>query len=184
MNPAAQYLRDVHGPDPVGWWPPALGWWLVALAVVLGVFALVRLYRWWRKTRFSLSGWRWDARRRLIALRRRVTLADLKAVAGELSELLRRIAIARCGRDTCAGLSGEAWLQWLSLNDPRGFDWNEQGRLLLELPYSPYDPQVSRQDLLQLIDAALEWVKIGSGDPSKERCVVPGPQAPAQRDAA
>ena len=30
-------LRDIHLPDPLSWWPPAIGWWLL----VIGSLALV-----------------------------------------------------------------------------------------------------------------------------------------------
>src|SRR5690348_813198 len=30
-------LRDIHMPEPIGWWPPAYGW------IVLGIFALLLL---------------------------------------------------------------------------------------------------------------------------------------------
>ena len=75
----------------------------------------------------------------------------------ELSELLRRIAMARCGREACAGLSGEAWLDWLSQNDPRRFDWRARGRLLLELPYRPPDDTDYGAQMHELVDAALAW---------------------------
>ena len=93
----------------------------------------------------------------------------------ELSELLRRVAMARLGREACAGLVGEAWLAWLAEQDPKGFDWRTRGRPLLDAPYAPPAPvrvaDPSRagpsgraveglQDWLVLIDAAYQWVLV------------------------
>lgn len=38
-------LRDVHLPEPITWWPPALGWWLLAGVIVLGLAALFWVLR-------------------------------------------------------------------------------------------------------------------------------------------
>ena len=77
-------------------------------------------------------------------------------IAIELSELLRRIAIARLGRAHVAGLSGESWLTWLQQHDPAGFDWPRFGKPLLTLPYAPPgSSQENVEQLLPLIDAAM-----------------------------
>jgi hypothetical protein len=96
----------------------------------------------------------------LYELRRHVAKADAKETAGELSELLRRIAMARYGRSTCAGLSGEEWLDWLQNKDPTGFDWRTKGLPLLDLPYAP-PGQTATATLRPLIDAALVWLAAG-----------------------
>lgn len=155
MDTPYLYLRDIRGLDPVGWWPPAIGWWLVAGLVVLLIALLVWL---WRRRYVFASHWRWDAVRRLKTLRYRCTLEDPKEVGRELSELLRRIAIARRGREACAGLTGEEWLEWLSHDDPTGFDWKSQGRVLITLPYAPPRPDEGRDELKRLINAALRSV--------------------------
>lgn len=142
MVPGVEQLRDIHGIQGAPWWPPGPGWWLLALALLALIFLGWR-YR--AKLRLAIppipflpvGGWRWDAARQLRDLRRRAEGQDGKQTAAELSELLRRIAMARCGRDTCAGLTGEDWLAWLRSNDPQGFDWSQQGRALLEIPYAP-----------------------------------------------
>lgn len=156
MPAPADYLRDIHGLDPVGWWPPAPGW---IVAGILALLVLAGLYRLWRSG-YEFLGWRHDARRRLRDLRRRLREQGPKPSAAELSELLRRIAVARCGRASCAGLAAEEWLDWLARNDPQGFDWRNEGRLLLSLPYAP-DGRVDAAQAAQLerlIDAALKWV--------------------------
>jgi hypothetical protein len=114
---------------------------------------------------YPLGRWQKDARCQLVALRRRSKREPEKQVASELSELLRRIAIARCGREETAALTDEAWLDWLQNNDSTGFQWREKGRILLVLPYAPPDCGADKADLVQLIDAAIHWV-------SEEACHV------------
>lgn len=151
MNPDLQPLRDIH--DTLGnpWWPLAPGWWLL-LALVVGVVALIWHYR---RARLILPAipllhigdWRWDARRELKRLRRVPQQTSMKVRLAELSELLKRIAMARHGRAACAGLQGQAWLDWLSAQDPDGFDWCRQGQLLVRAPYAPDIPAFSAKSV-------------------------------------
>jgi len=156
-------LRDIHGIDPAPWWPPAPGWWLLLLGLLLLVLLVVWFLR--RRRLYPLGRWQQDARRQLLALRRRMKQEPAKQVAGDLSELLRRIAISRCGRQQTAALTGEMWLDWLQSNDTTGFPWRDKGGLLLELPYAPPGRSADPALLAQLIDAALLWV-------SEEECGV------------
>lgn len=153
MEPSLHYLRDIRGVDPVPWWPPAPGWWMVGAALLL----VALLVFWWDR-RIPENAWRRDANRRIRALRRRLQTESPKVIAGELSELLRRVAIVRCGRRPCAGLVGDSWLDWLHDNDPTGFAWKEEGRLLLQLPYAPPEFSVGEAELQRLVDASLRWV--------------------------
>jgi hypothetical protein len=161
-------LRDIHDIPPIPWWPPAPGWWLIALGVLI---LTVGAWRW--RARLSLripipgvtlGSWRWDAAAALRDLRRRASKGqDIKQMVGELSELLRRIAMARLGRPACAGLTGTGWLDWLTRHDPNGFPWHERGRLLIDAPYAPsgaLKSSASVKDLLSLIDATLAWVEV------------------------
>lgn len=163
VNPELLHLRDIRGLDPVGLWPPAPGWLLLLLLLILLPLLLpmiARGYRYWRL--LAREDWRRDAVERLHALQRRVAREEPKVVAAELSELLRRIAVARCGRDACAGLHGDRWLDWLADHDPHGFDWRRHGPLLLELPYAP--PPVDggadhAVELRELIKATRAWAR-------------------------
>lgn len=165
MYPGVEQLRDIHGIQGVPWWPPGPGWWMVTASLLALAFLAWR-FRPQLRLRipplpfFTVGSWRWDAARHLRDLRKRVGTQDGKQTAGELSELLRRIAMARLGRDACAGLTGEEWLAWLGVNDPKGFDWPQQGRVLLDAPYSPPGPLSRSQELLALIDAAYDWVEV------------------------
>jgi hypothetical protein len=164
-------LRDIHDIAPISWWPPAPGWWLLALGLLI---LTIGAWRW--RARLSLripipgitlGSWRWDAAAALRDLRRRAAKGqDAKQIVGELSELLRRIAMARLGRPACAGLTGTGWLDWLATHDPNGFPWRTRGRLLIDVPYAPEGAlkgPTGTKDLLSLIDAALAWVEVRDG---------------------
>lgn len=159
-------LRDIHDIDPAGWWPPAPGWWLLFLLVVaLGVVLLPVLRRLKRGEPALRARWQRDGASRLGELRRRLDSEDEKQIAVEFSELLRRISIARCGRDACAGLSGAEWLQWLNQHDPEEFDWTPYRRQLLHAPYAPPGSLSGRDGMRRLIDAAMNWTK-----PANKHC--------------
>ncbi len=149
-------LRDIHTLDSAPFWPPAPGWWLLlAGAVAVGALAYVVL-RWLR--RYPLGSWQRDARNALRQLKRRQHLQTPKESLGQLSELLRRIAMARFGRHGQASLAGDAWLARLSAWDRSGFDWQGQGRLLARGPYAPDVDETERAAVETLIDAAQRLV--------------------------
>lgn len=149
MDPEQIPLRDLHLPDPVGWWPLAPGWWvLIALAVAGIVYLLYRQYRRWRHNRL-----------------RRIALAELSRVynnyrqgtdaltlAKDISELLRRAMLAYSPRAEVAGLTGEQWLAWLD----RGLDdqpfTTGVGRKIESLPYQRPESIDDDTDISGLID--------------------------------
>ena len=155
MNPVLHDLRDIRGLDPGSWWPVPPGWWLVLLGALAVAAVAWLILSWWRDR--VPGSWHADARRRLRALEGQLRWADARSAAAELSELLRRIAMARRGRRACAGLAGEAWLDWLERNDPGGFPWRREGRVLIDLPYAPPGRRASGDELLPLVRAALAW---------------------------
>jgi hypothetical protein len=121
-------LRDIHLPEPVGWWPPAPGWWLLAV----GVPALL-----------ACAVWLWHRLRRptpkKLALREWAAIAHGAMPPQEklrrLAVLLRRAALSAYPREEVAGLAGEQWLAFLDRN-LGGQDFSAgPGRLLAEAPY-------------------------------------------------
>ncbi len=159
-------IRDIHGLDPIPWWPPGPGWWLVGLVLIAAAAAVWLLAQRQRHHPLIAAKWQRDARRRLRSLRKRQSHMSTKEVAGELSELLRRIAMARFDRKSCAGLAGEEWLAWLASRDPAHFDWPRNARILLELPYAPPGRAGTERPLFNLlIDATLAWVSASEQPP-------------------
>ena len=75
-------LRDIHLPDPIGWWPLAPGWWGVlglVLLIISGIF-------WWRRKKHRRNSTPWQAA--LTELDRLAT----DEVAGTLLHLVLRSA--------------------------------------------------------------------------------------------
>lgn len=156
----AYQLRDIHGLDPIPWWPPALGWWLVTAWLLISVWLVRRYIPKIHSKMLTDLAWRWDAARQLRNLRLRAQRQPTYITAKELSELLRRIAMARYGRQTCAGLSGYAWLEWLTQHDPAGYVWKIEGKILLTAPYAPPNQaSADIQHLFELLDATKSWLQ-------------------------
>ena len=159
MNPQIlAQLRDIQDLDPVSWWPPATGWWLLLLLTLALIIGLVLWLRNLRK--YPPGSWHRDAHRNLVRLRKQASNLSDGELAGQLSSLLRRIAVVRLGRAQAAGLSGDAWLNWLHEQDPRAYDWQQKGRLLLTLPYAPSsDSSDKKAELLELLRASIAWTE-------------------------
>jgi HAMP domain-containing protein len=140
-------LRDYHLPAAVHWWPPAPGWWLLAAVLLL---AVVGTACWWLRR---------QQRRRAL----RSALAELDDIARQqpadfaarLSRLLRRYALVQFPRAQVAGLSGDAWLQFLDAHTDKPAFSTGPGRLLRDAPYRPASETTASDELLQLARAWL-----------------------------
>lgn len=150
MDPNAIPIRDLHLPAAIGWWPLAPGWWVVI--VLLGV-GLVFLLRKWLYS-YSRGAARRHALRQL-DLYSRDYLSHLNGVliGTQLSELLRRTMLAYAPRADVAGLTGEAWLEWLDYGLDRSHFVAGDGRVLIEWPYRDPGSQVDKSDVGALVDA-------------------------------
>ena len=153
MDPTELPLRDLHLPDPIGWWPLAPGWWLVIALAVAGLGWL--LLRAWRKRQFHAP--RRYAIREFAAIEAEYLAGcDAVTLGTQISELLRRSMLAYAPRDEVAGLTGEDWLVWLDRDLPVPYFHTEGGKSLLQLPYR--DPNGDFEDID--INALLAAVKM------------------------
>ena len=144
-------LRDLHLPDPVGWWPPAPGWWVLAVLLLL----------------LPLAGWalRRQLRRRppryrraaLVELERiRTDFAadgdDAKAI-GAVSALLKRVALQCFPAEQVAPLSGAQWADFLGRDSSPALQ--QQLGLLLERVHRPG----GAADIDPLLEFAARWIR-------------------------
>ncbi len=151
MDPTQLTLRDLHLPEPIGWWPLAPGWWL---AIALALFGLGWLVlRAWRKWRFNAP--RRYAIRTLAAVEAEyMTSRNPVALGRQVSLLLRRGMLAYAPRHEVAGLTGDSWLKWLDQGLPVPYFHTDGGKSLLQLPYRDPDGDFSDVDINALLAAA------------------------------
>lgn len=143
-------LRDLHLPEPIGWWPLAPGWWfvafLIAMALGYGIWRAYKRRQFNAPRRFALRELaRYEAE--YLVHRNPITFGK------QLSELLRRGMLAYAPRDEIAGLTGEAWLEWLDHGMPLPYFHTEGGKSLLQLPYRDPEGDFSDVDIDALLSA-------------------------------
>ncbi|PID37723.1 MAG: hypothetical protein CR966_00655, partial [Pseudomonadales bacterium] len=125
MQQQLEQLRDIHLPEPVGWFPPAIGWWVLMGLLVLVVIWVVR--RWLSKRETNGHG----KRHKKAVLKSAMTEFDglyaeylrqqdsahfteqafTEQFAGKLSALIKRVAMYQ--HESVATLSGAEWADYL-----------------------------------------------------------------------
>jgi hypothetical protein len=162
VDPQAIPLRGLHLPDAVGWWPLAPGWWLLGALLAVGCGFLVRsLLR-----RHAHAAARRKALRQLEESRSAYAYHGNPVTLGaEVSELLRRTMLAYAPRAEVAGLTGDAWLEWLDRDLDRPRFREGAGRSLLELPYRNPETVAEDADIEGMLAAVRERLRtpVGKG---------------------
>lgn len=159
QDPLAQ-LKDIHLPEPVGWWPLAWGWWLLIALLLMVIGALL-----WRA---HVRRRRQRYRREALALlehayrdyqRNSPDPSTRRQYLQQVSQLLRRTALSALpdAREAdLAALSGQQWLRFLDLSASLTPAFTEgPGHILADGPYQP-DPEVDVEALHRL---AQQWIR-------------------------
>ncbi len=153
MEPQAQALslKDIHLPDAISFWPPAIGWWLLALTVILFCLFLV----WWYKVVTRKTAVK-DAKKQLLKIKQNTSTTDIEQLAA-LSSLFRRVAISISPRQETAGLTGQSWLTYLD-STVKGTPFTQGvGQSLADAHYQKQtDTQLHIPQLIQLCE---NWLK-------------------------
>lgn len=149
-------LRDIHLPEPIGWWPLAPGWWIL-LAILILLPVLIALFIKWRRHQRRQGRVKQQVEDELKRIRDSYQQhQDSLRLIQELSALLRRAAISRYPRSEVASLTGEHWLNFLDRQlDSTDFSQGT-GRILGDAPYRPTTP--SPEDAEALLALSQRWL--------------------------
>lgn len=155
--PASQQqldLKDIHLPDTIAWWPPAIGYWIIIACILSGIaiFFAIKTYR--KRTaikRLALKEFN-------LIHKNYITNSNKKQLVTALSELLRRAAISTYPLSDCAGLTGQEWLHWLDkqLTKSTLTFTDGSGHLLTDFIYSSSQEPNNVDDLIKL---SQQWLK-------------------------
>lgn len=150
MNELA--IRDIHLPEAVSGWPPAIGWWLIPLIALLLAFALYKFIKYKRQHRKIAY--------KKIALKELMEISKKQCThtetLREVSALLRRIALSYMQRKDSASLTGQKWIEQLNSLSSQPVFCDEISQLLIHGAYQPtleFDPSV-------LISHCEKWIKL------------------------
>lgn len=119
-------LKDLHILSEPSFWPLATGWWvLIGVIVILCLSALI-FYHFWRQ------------RPSVYAIRKlnkmTVQISDDLTYLKEVSQLLKRVAIAVYGRPKIAPLSDQKWQDFLLSAGPDTLT-KQEARWIAFAPY-------------------------------------------------
>lgn len=156
MNASELPLRDIHLPEPVSWWPPAIGWWLL-LALVCACITGIAL---WRRRAAKLRAAPTTLARAELARMRAVWAENRNHewLLAEASTWLRRAGMSMTSRRRAAGLTGPQWLKFLDELAGEEVFSGPEGALLATLPYRPAATDQAQIDGDQLLLLCQRWL--------------------------
>tara|TARA_R110002050_G_scaffold9504_1_gene33388 strand:- start:552980 stop:553444 length:465 start_codon:yes stop_codon:yes gene_type:complete len=144
-------LRDIHLPDAISWWPPAIGWWLLLVLTPLLIFGA-----WWFFKRLTRKTAVKSAKHLLAAIKADPNTDNLHKLQ-QLSAWLRRVAMSVSPDQHNAGLTGNAWLTYLD-NSVEGSPFSEGiGQCLADIQFRKSAPD--DLDIDALITLCETWLK-------------------------
>ena len=156
-------LKDIHLPEDVLCWPPAIGWWVLVVILIGFLLLLPRLWRWFRyKPVRSL------ALKEFYLVRKKHQLqADRKQTLQEVTALLRRTVISKNGRIGYAGVVGDDWLRQLNEMSNKNCFSSAQCELLKHGRYQPIivdnikgqNENQNKNEINSLLQSCENWIK-------------------------
>lgn len=138
-------LRDIHEPEAIAFWPPAIGWWLLPIIIITLVIAF---YWWWKHAKTP------DYKKlALQELKNVVTDFNIQKnkqkAAGEIALLIRKVMVAKFGNQKIAGMIGDEWLSYLDEISKTNSFTSGAGKIIVSVPYvKQIEPDLSVDELI------------------------------------
>lgn len=177
MNPLEQQkaqllaqMKDIHTPEPIGLWPPAIGWWVIFLLLLS---ACVGLFRWLHGHHVR-NKYRQQALKQLDHIQRESSTTATSETLQKTMKLLKQTLFSAYtpARRTCGGLHGLGFLQLLDLlsSDVKGLNSQPQKDGLLAQHHSFITTSLytsagaangseNHAELQQFFTDAQQWIK-------------------------
>lgn len=153
QDPLAQ-LRDIHLPDPIGWWPPAPGWWIVAILAITLVFTgCYLLYMHRRRNRYRVAA--------LNELKQQFSDFQQHKQQQQLCHQVLAI-LRRCLLNTEAiatNCSASELLHRLNRQAGKALFSDQLATRMDGLIYAPHPEPFSDSDLADLQKATRQWIR-------------------------
>jgi len=144
-------LKDIHLPAEIWRWP----WAMPAQIIFVVLIALLILAGRWGFRKYKKNKPKRIALRLLAQYQADYAQhAQRQKIAAQISELLKRVALAYFPRKEVAGLEGQAWIDFLNRTGEK-LDFNRVQAALLVLPYC-LDEDAG--ELPALIHLTQQWI--------------------------
>lgn len=146
-----EQLRDIHSPEPIGWWPPAIGWWILLFLFLCALIALgITIY---------LKHQRNAYRRQAVSAAGQLYQQyqedrDTAGYLGEMNELLRRVVRQITSDQSFAEKSGKGWISMLNLHSEQPL--SDTARVALSEQLYQSSPEVDVPTLHQELN---NWIQ-------------------------
>ena len=144
-------LRDIHLPEAITWWPPAIGWWLLLFVILAALVGGWMLYKKLTRRTAIKTGLEM-----LLSIKHSEE-NDQLALLKQLSSCIRRVAMSTDSRAEVASLTGEKWLNYLDLSVEGTPFSSGVGKCLADAHYRQTPPD--GLDSAALINLCESWIK-------------------------
>ena len=135
MNPSLaqpnEVLRDIHLPDAISWWPPAIGWWILLILIIATIIFIPKLYHYLTFVPFNkVAKNSFDD---IVSSYEKEKNSYNFVV--NTSKLLRQIAMTYYGRQEVAHITGDKWIDSLNNIVEKEMFSDELKYCLMNAPY-------------------------------------------------